>query len=76
MEFYSPNNSLLGALQSEEITSGFNIEETILNINNISPILQQKLIVEVEGFSSSLTNNSSHGVQSTGLMAVRELLDC
>jgi hypothetical protein len=75
MEFYSPNTSLLGALQSEEITSGFNIEEAILNTNLIANF-QQKLIVEVEGFSSSLTNNSSHGVQSTGLMAVRELLDC
>jgi len=74
MEFYSPNTSLLGALQSEEITSGFNIEEAIFNTSNIAPVFQQKLIVE--GFSSSLTNNSSHGVQSTGLMAVRELLDC
>jgi hypothetical protein len=73
-----PTTSLQGALQSEESISRLNlVEESSSFISSTTEFTsgEEQLIIEVEG-SSFETNNSSHGVQSTGLMAVRGLLDC
>jgi len=81
MENFLPTNSLQGSTldQSELISiSGFSIEDNLRESNNNPVGFQEEHKLTVEGLvlSTFEINNSSHGAQFSGLMAVRELLDC